>query len=438
MTLPLKAHQTDAIEFAQRFQKVIIAHDVRLGKTRTALEFCARTADSTPALIVCPAHLRWVWQAQVHEWFPKARVEVLVKRSDYFMPGAQFYVVSYEWLAGAYRANNPHRVKFPTMVVDECHYLKSIEAKRTGRVYRVARHNKYLLLLSGTIMPNRPAELFVPLQLTGAVKTDYNSYTEQFCDGHATEWGWDDTGSSHEEHLRKILRTVMHFRSQADALSDIPERTRLIAPLGISITKTQKKEQDEWIREIKSYDLSSVSGKRLGLEFEDMSAVRRYVGESKIDKACDYILMTLELSAHKKLVCFAWHKSVIKEVRNRVHNILQFGNRGYAVSLTGEDSDKTRRQRVEAFREDQQCKVFIGQLKAAGTGIALNAASEAIFIEPDWTPGTLTQAEGRLQTVHEKPVPLMYHYLVDREGGLDEYMLRRVMEKDKLIEEIVR
>ncbi|MDA4112099.1 MAG: DEAD/DEAH box helicase, partial [Thaumarchaeota archaeon] len=52
---------------------------------------------------------------------------------------------------------------------------------------------------------------------------------------------------------------------------------------------------------------------------------------------------------------------------------------GVAVVLTGETSLEDRQTAVDRFQNDPCCRVFVGTIKAAGTGITLTASSTVIF-----------------------------------------------------------
>ena len=89
-----------------------------------------------------------------------------------------------------------------------------------------------------------------------------------------------------------------------------------------------------------------------------------------------------------------------------------------------------RQEAVDRFQNDPRCRVFIGQTTAAGVGITLTAASTVAFVESDWVPGKLTQAEDRAHRIGQNDSVSVYHLVFDK--SLDARMLQLVLEKQSV------
>jgi hypothetical protein len=108
----------------------------------------------------------------------------------------------------------------------------------------------------------------------------------------------------------------------------------------------------------------------------------------------------------------------------------EFGSE--AVCLVGDTPMIERQAAVDRFQKDPSCKLFVGSIMAAGVGITLTAAAHAIFLELDWVPGNVSQAEDRIHRIGQKESVLIQHLVL--EGSLDAVMAKRIIAKQEIIE----
>ena len=74
------------------------------------------------------------------------------------------------------------------------------------------------------------------------------------------------------------------------------------------------------------------------------------------------------------------------------------------------------RFKTEAAFQNGEIEVFIGGINAAGEAITLTRADTVIFVEMDWVPAALLQAEDRIHRVGQKANCLVLHLIAKFEG----------------------
>ena len=106
------------------------------------------------------------------------------------------------------------------------------------------------------------------------------------------------------------------------------------------------------------------------------------------------------------------------------------------MTLTGETVPKARAQVVDRFHSLESCRLFIGNIVAAGTGITLApASSHCVFAEVSWVPAEMTQAEDRLHRIGTCTNVLVQHLIL--EGSLDAIMVRQLIKKQEILSQVL-
>ena len=158
----------------------------------------------------------------------------------------------------------------------------------------------------------------------------------------------------------------------------------------------------------------------------EFSTYRRLSGEIKTESAIEWLKGELD-SGLEKVVVFAHHIGVIQELQAALSD---YG----AIAITGDVSADDRQECVDWFQNDSDTRVIIGQLTAASTGITLTAASDVVFVEADWVPGTNKQASDRVHRIGQtKPVLVRY---LSMEGSIDEMVTEAILRKTQMIREL--
>jgi SWI/SNF-related matrix-associated actin-dependent regulator of chromatin subfamily A-like protein 1 len=107
-----------------------------------------------------------------------------------------------------------------------------------------------------------------------------------------------------------------------------------------------------------------------------------------------------------------------------------------AVLVTGKTPPKTRHRAIDSFQTDEAVKCLIASTRAMGFGVTLTASAHVVFVEADWTPAILEQAEARLARIGQQASGVLAQYLV-LEDSIDEKIFAAVQEKLAVINQVI-
>jgi SWI/SNF-related matrix-associated actin-dependent regulator 1 of chromatin subfamily A len=301
-------------------------------------------------------------------------------------------------------------------------------------------------MLSGTPLLSRPIELW-PLVKDAGLFRNWEQFVTRYCDGHKERAGrrevWNVQGASNLEELQTVLRSSwMIRRLKKDVMTELPPKRRQVIELPANGHAKLVKEEAEAIQaeaeklaELRlavekakvsesqdEYD-EAVSALRRGVmvALQLVSKVRHETALAKLPLVIDFIRDALE--SGEKLVVFGWHQDVLKAIRDAFPG---------AVLVIGDTSMKKRQAAIDSFQDDPNVRLFVGSIGAAGTAITLTAASHVIFVELDWVPGNVTQAEDRCHRKGQRNSVLVQHLVL--EGSMDATMARVLVNKQEVLD----
>ena len=157
-----------------------------------------------------------------------------------------------------------------------------------------------------------------------------------------------------------------------------------------------------------------------------MAKLKQVAFEAKKNAAIQYIKDYIENVG--KLVVFIWHRKSYETLMS------EFGN--IAVGLVGGVSLEDRQKAVDEFQTNDKIKLFVGNIKSAGTGITLTAAASTVFLEFGSTaPGHL-QAEDRVHRIGQTADSVMAQYLI-LENSIEEDSMTTLNKRAKDLEAVI-
>jgi len=370
-----------------------LGDEMGLGKTVTALA-AVHQSEKYPALVLCPSIVATNWQKEAEKWLPGKTVQRIKTGKDKADPKADVVICTYGL---ADKLAKQDGLQFQTLIADEAHYLKSGKAQRTKAVREMAKGIAQKILLSGTPVTRAPVDLYSQIDIMG--KTDrfgsYREFTKLYCGGHyenfryAPQPVWAANGATNVEELAERLKTDLGYlrREKTLVAKELPEKTRQVLAVPLEAADYRN------LRAIAAKGDPEVPGSILYAMQEQLG----YIGRAKIEPAKEWIADFVEENPSRKLIVFAQHIEVQKEL---AESLKEHGHG--IVTILGEHSATQRGVAVEQFQNDPRTQIAVCSLGAASVGVTLTAASDVLMVEQDWTPATLLQAEDRAHRIGQK------------------------------------
>jgi SWI/SNF-related matrix-associated actin-dependent regulator 1 of chromatin subfamily A len=432
MTKPFR-FQEEGVGLINHFKgRALLADEMGLGKTLQALLHVNRNKKMRPVIIVCPASLRGVWEFQAMHHL-NIRVDVVTTRAipKRSLIPPEIVVISYDLLP--YWLETLKKMKPKIVIADEVHYVKSLTAKRTRALSSLVKVAKHFIAISGTPLINRPFELYPVLKmLNGRIWKSPGVFGRKFCGAKYTQFGWDFSGCSRSKLLHRLLKKrCMIRRLKKDVLKDLPPKIRNIVP--IKLTKEQMAEYREarddligWLR--KNYGGHRAMRASKADAIVKVGYLKRLVAKLKLDAVTEWIENFIH--SGEKLIAFGVHRAIMGEL------VGSFWDR--CALVTGEVPAKERETQFNKFNTHKECRVFLGNIQAAGTGWSAKKSSNVAFVELAWTPGEMTQCEDRAHGIGrgQKGVQMMSHWLI-AQGTIEEKICQMLQNKDKNLNAIL-
>ena len=428
--------QWAAVRYALHARGVFLADEQGLGKTVEALT--TLEADGAfPAVVICPASMKLGWERETRHWLPHRSVAVVSGRGV-AVADADITVLNYEIVAAHYQALGRRRPR--ALVVDESHYCKNPQAKRTQAVRHLAATVKpggLRLALSGTPVLNHAEELIAQLRIIGRME-DFGSgarFARQF------------RGQVSEERLHwHMRRTCFVRRLKSEVLPQLPAKRQVVVPVALTNESEYRLAERDVIAWLKSQPLhlselnARIAATLRAQRLAQLGTLQRLAARGKLAAALAWI--DDFLASGEPLVVFARHVEVQDAVRARFPQ---------ALHLVGDDTLPAREAAISAFQDPGGPSLIICATRVAAQGITLTRASNVAFLELEWTPAMHDQAEDRCHRIGQRDAVTAWYLLAA--NTIDETMARliqrkratvaavtdgRVIESDGLVDAVVR
>ena len=452
-------HQLEAINFGLNHPNFILADEMGLGKSFSAAHISNIESKSKILIICCGCSLKENWKEDLKKNLNEdafiltgSNKDKLNQLENINTINEKYIITNLETLRGlSYKekleGRKREKLRLPiaeklkelcdnktiyTIIVDEFHRgAKDIDSQNAQGLLML--NSKYKIGLSGTPILNKPFDLLTILTWLG-----YNSMNKWQFEHHFGIWGGYGNHQlmayKNLDELKTLLDSVMLRRLKSECLN-LPDK--IYVKEYIEMDEDQQKLYDG-IRDGIIQELNKIMfspdplSKLVHLK---QTTLCPWIFEKDI--SCKKLERLKELvedivANNQKVIIFSEWTQVTKILKEELKKY----NPAY---ITGEIT-KGRQKEVNKFQEDESCKVFIGTIGAAGTGLTLTAATNIIFYDKGWTPAIVTQSEDRAMRIGQKNNVTIYSLITKNtiEENIENILYKKGQIADYMIDDKVK
>lgn len=411
MTLPLYPYQKEGAKFLARKARGCLFDEMGIGKTAQIIGALDMVLAER-VLVICPAAVREVWAGELKK-FQRLPRKVLkakdIQDLNLWLRGkVDVLLVSFE-LATNWE-KHLMQTQCEVVVIDEGHALKNDQAKRTrailgsdctgrtqaGNRSGVASIGTQVWFATGTPAPNDAADIWSLLRYCGATTLSRQIFRNRYYEARA---GMHSTSHTPRREmvpeLKQAIRSCSLRRTKADIGMQLP-------PLWMTDVTVDgdTREVLDLLRQYPDMEAAILEAVENGniafIDAQHIATLRRLVAEAKAPSYTEMLKGELENGAGKRVV-FGLHVAALSRIRD---GLVRGGV--HCTGITGSTSERERVTAVDAFQNDPDCRVFIGNIKAAGTGLTLTAGADIDMFESSWSPADNAQAIMRCHRIGQK------------------------------------
>lgn len=406
----LRPYQVEGVRFLRAREGALLADSCGLGKTRQALG----ATSKFPLVVVGPkiaVRERGVWLAEIREFFPDAKLQILQGRVQEDLKDVDIYLINYDLLHHRWGQFVGRRIG--TLVLDEAHKIGNRKTQRSKATQALSARADVVYALTATPMPNRPENLYALLHtISAGAWGGFWDFAKRYADARPNFYGMEAKGLSNKEELRARLNAIMLQRFWYEVSDQVPHVTR--ERVGVELAPKVRRQYKQLQADLRLAARRRVKAAKL----QQITALRKLCGLAKVKSVVEFVL---DLVATESVVIWIWHHEVADLLETA------FKKKGIeSVRITGTESSKARDNAIDRF-QTKTVPVMLAQYEAAGVSADFTAARIAVFCELDWLNINLQQAEGRTWRWKQTRGCMMYYFLV--EDSIEEMILDYLWKK---------
>lgn len=391
-------------EFGQKFilvqKKVLIGDEMGLGKTLTALSYMVhlnKVYGKKRFLIICPSSIMENWRREIIK-FSDLEPIILhgVNRNSMLNNWSKNGGIAITTFGTLAKLGIEDDTLIDGLTIDEAHYIKNAETKRSKASYKLVNQSEYVVFLTGTPIENRQEEM------TNLINVLNHEIGEKLRESNIDR---------NSKLYKKIIAPVYLRRRVKDVNMELPEKT--IIEDYTEFGRTGERLYRDAIMSGNPMAARRASWK--GNRIEDIPKLERLQEILKEAK-----------ENGKKVLIFTFFRDVIKQIVTKLDEYIY-------DYIHGEVDIKSRQGIIDGFKKSKDKVGLVAQINTVGHGLNIQFANIIVICEPQIKPSIENQAIARSHRMGQTNKVFVYKLLTS--NSIDEKMLEALKEKQKIFDD---
>ena len=394
----LRPYQVWGVKYILHQERVLLGDEMGLGKTVQAIAAMVslRNTGATHFMVVCPASVIANWTKEIAKHSKLRPVQIYgASRNSALASWMKIGGVAVTTYETASSISLGDRFRFSMLTVDEAHYIKNRETRRSKSVRELCSHADRLLFMTGTALENKVSEMISLIQV---LQPKIASQAESIA------------FMSSAPQFRERVAPVYYRRKREDVLTELPDKI----------------ENEEWCN-------MNPEEERV---YEDAVLARNYAMARKVSwnvenlrhssKACRMLELIREAEEEgRKIIVFTFFLETAQKVRDLLGTKCM-------DPINGSVPPRRRQEIIDQFDKAPPGSVLVCQIQSGGTGLNIQTASVVIICEPQFKPSIENQAISRAYRMGQTRNVLVYRLLCV--NSVDEKIMDMLEEKQAIFD----
>ena len=392
----LRRYQEWGVKYILHQEKALLGDEMGLGKTIEAIATMVslKNTGATHFIVVCPASIVTNWCREITK---QSKLSVTK------IHGAGKTAAFNSWIkTGGVTVTNfestsilkmDETFKYSLLIVDEAHYLKNPNTRRSENTLELTKHTDRILFMTGTALENKVDKmlnLIYDLNPGIACKIQNIAFM------------------STAPQFREAIAPVYYRRKREDVLTELPDKI----------------ENEEWC------DLNPEEEEI----YEDAVLEKRYNDARRVSWNIKDLNKSSKATRLKEIIDDAEKDGrkviVFSFFLDTIFKIHEFLKDKCLNPIYGRVNVNRRQEILDEFEKAPAGTVLLAQITSGGVGLNIQCASVVVICEPQFKPSIENQAISRAYRMGQTRNVLVFRLLAA--NSIDEKLLNILKEKQEI------